>query len=161
MVSEKITPCLWFDGDAEQAAEFYVGIFPDSRIDAVHRSPVDNPSTLKGDVLLVEFTLAGRPFTGLNGGPQFQFTEAVSFQIDCADQAEVDYYWSALTADGGREIQCGWCKDRFGLSWQVVPRRMMELLASNDRAEAGRAMQAMMGMTKMDVAALEAAAKGE
>lgn len=161
MVSEKITPCLWFDGDAEQAAEFYVGLFPDSRIDAVHRSPVDNPSTLKGDVLLVEFTLAGRPFTGLNGGPQFQFTEAVSFQIDCADQAEVDYYWSALTADGGREIQCGWCKDRFGLSWQVVPRRMMELMASNDRAEAARAMQAMMGMTKMDIAALEAAAKGE
>lgn len=161
MVSEKITPCLWFDGDAEQAAEFYVGLFPDSRVDAVHRSPVDNPSTLKGDVLLVEFTLAGRSFTGLNGGPQFQFTEAVSFQIDCADQAEVDYYWSALTADGGREIQCGWCKDRFGLSWQVVPRRMMELLSSSDRAEAARAMQAMMGMTKMDVAALEAAAKGE
>lgn len=161
MVSEKITPCLWFNGDAEQAAEFYVGLFPDSRVDAVHRSPVDNPSTLKGDVLLVEFTLAGRSFTGLNGGPQFQFTEAVSFQIDCADQAEVDYYWSALTADGGREIQCGWCKDRFGLSWQVVPRRMMELLSSSDRAEAARAMQAMMGMTKMDVAALEAAAKGE
>lgn len=160
MTSDKITPCLWFDGKAEEAATFYTSLFPDSRIDSVQRSPADNPSTAKGEVLVVEFTLAGRPFTGLNGGPLFPFTEAVSFQIDCADQAEVDRYWTALTTDGGSESQCGWCKDRFGLSWQVVPRRMLELLASPDRGAAERAMQAMMGMKKMDVAALEAAAKG-
>lgn len=157
---EKITPHLWFDGNAEQAAEFYVSLFPDSRIDAVHRSAGDNPSTRKGEVLLVQFTLAGRPYAGINGGPQFSFTEAVSLQIDCADQAEVDHYWHALTADGGSESQCGWCKDRFGLSWQVVPRRLGELLASPDRAAAERTMQAMLPMKKLDVAALEAAARG-
>ena len=156
----KITPCLWFDGNAEEAARFYTGLFPDSRIDAVQRSPADNPSTAKGEVLVVQFTLAGQSFTGLNGGPAFRFTEAVSFQIDCADQAEVDRYWNALTADGGSESQCGWCKDRFGLSWQVVPRRLLELMASPDRSEAERAMQAMMGMKKLDVAAIEAAASG-
>jgi len=157
---EKITPHLWFDGNAEEAAEFYVSLFPDSRIDAVHRSAGDNPSTKKGDVLVVQFTLAGRPYAGINGGPQFSFTEAVSLQIDCADQAEVDRYWNALTADGGAESMCGWCKDRFGLSWQVVPRRLMELLASPDRAAAERTMQAMLPMKKLDVAALEAAARG-
>jgi len=156
-----ITPNLWFDGDAEEAAAFYVSLFPDSRIDAVHRSPADNPSTRKGEVLFVEFTLAGQPFAGINGGPQYRFTEAVSFSIDCADQAEVDRYWEALTADGGQEVACGWCKDRFGLSWQVVPRRLGELLSSSDRAAAERAMQAMMKMIKLDVAVLEAAAKGD
>ncbi|HKX22854.1 MAG TPA: VOC family protein [Rhizorhapis sp.] len=161
MVTDKITPCLWFDGKAEEAAQFYTGLFPDSRIDAVHRSPADNPSTNEGDVLFVEFTLTGKSFTGLNGGPLFPFTEAVSFQIDCADQAEVDRYWTALTSDGGSESQCGWCKDRFGLSWQVVPRRLIEWMTSPDRAAAGRAMQAMMGMRKIDVAAIEAAAKSE
>ncbi|MBB4639860.1 VOC family protein [Rhizorhapis suberifaciens] len=161
MAMEKITPCLWFDGNAEEAANFYVGVFPDSRIDVINRSPVDTPSASKGEVLMVQFTLAGRAFTGLNGGPQFPFTEAVSFQVDCADQAEVDHYWSAFTSDGGSESQCGWCKDRFGLSWQVVPRRMIELLGSADHAAAARAMQAMFEMTKMDIAALEAAAKGE
>lgn len=160
MASEKITPCLWFDGNAQEAAQFYTSLFPDSRIDSVQRSPADNPSTAKGDVLIVQFTLAGRPYTGLNGGPLFTFTEAVSFQIDCADQAEVDHYWNALTADGGSESQCGWCKDRYGLSWQVVPRRMGELLGSSDAAAAQRAMEAMMGMKKLDIAALEAAAKG-
>jgi predicted 3-demethylubiquinone-9 3-methyltransferase (glyoxalase superfamily) len=109
---------------------------------------------------VVQFTLAGRPYAGINGGPQFSFTEAVSLQIDCADQAEVDRYWNALTADGGAESMCGWCKDRFGLSWQVVPRRLMELLASPDRAAAERTMQAMLPMKKLDVAALEAAARG-
>lgn len=158
---DKITPNLWFNGNAEQAAAFYVSLFPDSRIDAVHRSAADNPSTRKGEVLFVEFTLAGRSFAGINGGPQFPFTEAVSFQIDCADQAEVDRYWAALTADGGSAVQCGWCRDRFGLSWQVVPRRLGELLASPDSAAAERAMKAMLGMVKLDVAALEAAARGE
>lgn len=155
-----ITPTLWFDGKAEEAARFYASFFPDSRIDAVHRAAADNPSTKKGDVLLVEFTLAGRGFTGLNGGPLFPFTEAVSFQIDCADQAEVDRYWNALTADGGSEGPCGWCKDRFGLSWQVVPKRLKALLGSPDKAAAERAMQAMLKMHKLDVAALEAAAAG-
>jgi predicted 3-demethylubiquinone-9 3-methyltransferase (glyoxalase superfamily) len=157
---EKITPHLWFDGDAEAAAEFYVSLFPDSRIDAVHRSAGDNPSTQKGEVLLVAFTLAGRSFTGINGGPQFPFTEAVSFSIDCEDQAEVDRYWELITANGGSEGQCGWCKDRFGLSWQVVPRRLGELLSSPDREAAERTMQAMLAMKKLNVAALEAAAKG-
>lgn len=154
----KITPNLWFDGNAEAAAEFYVSLFPDSRIDAVHRSAGDNPSTKKGDVLLVEFTLSGSKFVGINGGPQFPFTEAVSFQIDCADQEEVDHYWNAFTTDGGSEGQCGWCKDRFGLSWQVVPRRLGQLMGSSDRAAAEHTMQAMLKMKKLDVAALEAAA---
>lgn len=160
MTPNKITSCLWFDGNAEEAARFYVDLFPDSRIDAVQRSPADNPSMAKGGVLLVSFTLAGRPFTGLNGGPAFHFTEAVSFQIDCADQAEVDRYWNALIADGGSESQCGWCKDRFGLSWQVIPRRLPELFASPDRAAAQRAMEAMLQMKKLDIAVLEAAARG-
>lgn len=156
----KITPSLWFDGRAQEAALFYVGLFPDSRIDEIHRSAADNPSTAEGNILAVRFTLSGRPFMGLNGGPQFPFTEAVSFQIDCADQAEVDHYWTALIADGGSEGQCGWVKDRFGLSWQVVPRRLGELLSSPDRAAAERAMRAMLGMKKLDIAALKAAAAG-
>ncbi|MBY4678578.1 VOC family protein [Marinobacterium arenosum] len=156
---DKITPNLWFDGNAEDAANFYVGLFPDSRIDAAHHAPSDNPSTAKGAVLLVQFTLAGRHYTAINGGPQFPFTEAVSFQIDCQDQAEVDRYWQALIADGGSPGQCGWCKDRFGLSWQVVPRRLSELLSSDNRAAAERTMQSMLKMTKLDVAAPEAAHK--
>lgn len=160
-MSDKITPCLWFDGEAEEAATFYTSLFPDSRVDATHRSPADNPSGRKGDVLLVQFTLSGRSYTALNGGPQFPFTEAVSLEIHCQDQAEVDRYWHALIADGGSEGQCGWCKDRFGLSWQVVPRRLGELLSSPDRPAAQRAMQAMLKMTKLDVAALEAAANGD
>jgi predicted 3-demethylubiquinone-9 3-methyltransferase (glyoxalase superfamily) len=159
-MSGKITPCLWFNFNAEEAAEFYVSLFPNSRIDAVHRSPADNPSMKKGEVLLVEFTLDGRPYTGLNGGPLFPFTEAISLSIDCEDQAEVDHYWNALISGGGAESQCGWCKDKFGLSWQVVPKRMGEILSSPDRAAAERAMQAMLEMKKLDVAALEAAFSG-
>lgn len=155
---DKITPNLWFDNNAEEAAEFYIGLFPDSRIVSVHRAAADNPSTRKDAVLVVEFMLAGRRYVGINGGPQFPFTEAVSFQIDCADQAEVDHYWDMLTADGGAPGPCGWCKDRFGLSWQVVPGRLQELLSSPDRDAAGRAMQAMMKMGKLDIAALERAA---
>lgn len=158
---DKITPWLWFDGNAEEAADFYVDLFPDSQIDTVTRAATDNPSTKKGDVLVVCFTLAGRHFAGLNGGPQFPFTEAISLQVDCDDQAEVDRYWDALTANGGSESRCGWCKDRFGLSWQVVPRRLGELMTSPDRAAAERTMQAMLKMTKIDVAGLETAARGE
>ena len=151
----KIAPCLWFDGQAEDAAKFYTALIPNSRIDKLMRAPSDNPSTPEGAVLTVEFTLAGQQFIGLNGGPQFQFTEAVSFTINCEDQTEVDYYWDALMADGGVPSRCGWLKDKFGLSWQVVPKQLIQLIASSNRAAAGRAMQAMMKMTKIDVAELQ------
>ena len=157
----KITPCLWFDGNAEDAATFYVSLLPDSRIDKVMRSPADNPSTPEGAVLTVEFTLAGQSFMGLNGGPQYPFTEAVSFSISCEDQAEVDRLWDALTADGGKPVQCGWLKDRYGLSWQIVPKALPKLLSGPDRDGARRAMQAMMEMVKLDVATLERAYRGE
>lgn len=156
----KITPSLWFDGNAEEAAEFYVTLLPDSRVNNVWRSPADNPSTPAGAVLLVAFTLAGQPFTAINGGPQFPFTEAVSFVIDCEDQAEVDRLWTELLAGGGSPGQCGWLKDRFGLSWQVVPRQLGELLGDPDRERAGRAMEAMLKMSKIDVAALRRAFDG-
>jgi predicted 3-demethylubiquinone-9 3-methyltransferase (glyoxalase superfamily) len=155
-----ITPNLWFDGDAERAAEFYASVFPDSRVVNVNRSPADNPSGKKGDVLTVDFVVLGQPFTGINGGPDFRFNEAVSFAIDCADQAEVDRYWDALTAEGGEPGPCGWLKDRFGLSWQVVPRRLNELLGDPDADVAQRTMEAMLRMSKLDVAELEAAARG-
>ena len=157
----KVTPCLWFDGVAEEAANFYVSLLPDSRVDRVNRSPADNPSTPAGAVLLVEFTLAGQPFLGLNGGPQFPFTEAVSFSIACEDQAEVDRLWDALTADGGKPVQCGWLKDRYGLSWQIVPKAMGRLIGGDDPAGAKRAMEAMMKMVKLDIAELERAYRGE
>ena len=153
----KIATCLWFNGQAEDAAKFYAALIPDSRIDQVMRAPSDNPSTPEGAVLTVDFTLAGRQFIGLNGGPQFPFTEAVSFVINCEDQAEVDYYWNALVADGGAPGQCGWLKDKFGLSWQIVPKQLIQLLGSRDREAAGRAMQAMLKMTKIDVAQLQRA----
>jgi predicted 3-demethylubiquinone-9 3-methyltransferase (glyoxalase superfamily) len=156
----KVTPCLWFDGQAEQAASFYVSLLPDSRIDKVFRSPADTPSGPAGMVLAVEFTLAGNKFSGLNGGPQFQFTEAVSFQIRCDDQAEVDRLWAALS-DGGSPSQCGWLKDRWGLSWQIVPARLFQLIGDADAARSRRAMQAMLKMTKLDIAALERAADGK
>ena len=155
-----ITPSLWFDRNAEEAANFYASIFPDSHVDGVHRAPADFPDGHKGDVLTVDWTLAGQPFNGINGGPMFKFNEAISLVIDCADQAEVDRYWDALTAGGGEPGPCGWLKDRFGLSWQVVPRRMAELLNGSDPAGAERAMQAMLQMSKLDVAALEAAYEG-
>jgi predicted 3-demethylubiquinone-9 3-methyltransferase (glyoxalase superfamily) len=155
----KVTPCLWFDGQAEQAASFYVSLLPDSGIDQVFRSPADTPSGPAGMVLAVEFTLAGRKFSGLNGGPQFPFTEAVSFQIACEDQAEVDRLWAALS-DGGTPSQCGWLKDRWGLSWQIVPTRLLQLMGDPDAGRSRRAMQAMLKMTKLDIAALERAADG-
>lgn len=153
-----ITPCLWFDTDGEEAASFYVSLFPNSRITDVSRYGESGPRPA-GAALTVAFELDGRPFTALNGGPQFSFTEAVSLQIDCADQAEVDRYWTALTADGGEESVCGWLKDKYGLSWQVVPRRLGELLADPDLGRAGRAMEAMLKMKKIVVAELEAAAE--
>jgi len=156
---QKVTPCLWFDGQAEHAARYYVSLLPDSRIDRVLRSPVDTPSGPAGMVLLVEFTLGGNRFTGLNGGPQFPFTEAVSFQIACEDQAEVDRLWAALS-DGGSQGVCGWLKDRWGLSWQIVPTRLFQLLNDADPDRARRAMQAMMTMTKLNIAELERAADG-
>ena len=156
---DKIAPCLWFDGQAEEAAKLYVSLLPDSRVDAVHRAPADYPSGRKGDVLTVEFTLAGRKFTGLNGGPNFKFNEAISFQIYCDDQREVDRLTEALSAVPEAE-QCGWVKDRYGLSWQIVPRRLLELLSDPDPGRARRAMEAMMTMNRIDIAAVERAAAG-
>jgi len=154
---DKVSTWLWCDGTAEEMAEFYTGLIPGSRIVEIVRAPGDYPSGKAGSVLTVEFELAGRTFFGLNGGPHFTYNEAISLQIDCADQAEVDRYWDALSAHPEAE-QCGWVKDRYGLSWQIVPRRMTELMADPDRAKAGRAMAAMMTMKKLDVAALEKAA---
>ncbi|HYN68648.1 MAG TPA: VOC family protein [Candidatus Eisenbacteria bacterium] len=158
---DKISPCLWFDGAAEEAARFYTSTFPNSRIEAINRSPGDNPSGLKDSVLTVDFTLAGRSYIALNGGPEFKFSEAISLSIDCEDQAEVDRYWDALLSGGGEPSVCGWLKDRFGLSWQVVPRRLTEMFASPDRAAAERAMKAMLNMVKLDVDELERAFAGE
>ena len=152
-----ITPCLWFDGKAEEAARFYAGLFPDSRVDAVHHAPGDYPAGKVGAVLLVEFTLMGRPFTGLNGGPHFAFNEAVSFQIPVETQAEVDRLSDALSAVPEAE-QCGWVKDRYGVSWQIVPRQLMRLITDGDRARAKRAFDAMMQMKRIDIAAIEHAA---
>ncbi len=157
---QKITPFLWFDAQAEQAAALYVSLFPGSKIDRVTRAPVDTPSGPAGAVLTVEFTLSGTRFIGLNGGPGFPFTEAVSFQIECADQAEVDRLWRALSDDGA-ESQCGWLKDRWGVSWQVVPTRLHQLFNDPDPGRARRAAQAMLKMKKIDIAELERAAGAE
>jgi predicted 3-demethylubiquinone-9 3-methyltransferase (glyoxalase superfamily) len=154
-----ITPCLWFDGNAEEAAKFYVSLFPDSHVDAVHRAPSNYPSGKAGDVLLVAFTLMGQPFTGLNGGPQFRFNEAISFQIPVESQAEADRFTDALSAVPEAE-QCGWVKDRFGVSWQIVPRQLIGLLGGADPVRAKRAFDAMMQMKRIDIAALERAADG-
>jgi predicted 3-demethylubiquinone-9 3-methyltransferase (glyoxalase superfamily) len=151
-------PCLWFDGTAEEAANLYISLLPDSRIDRVWRSPADTPSGPAGMVLTVDFTLAGQHFQGLNGGPEFRFNESVSFVIECDDQAEVDRLWDALSADGGEPGPCGWIKDRFGLSWQVTPRRLNELLDDPDPERARRAMEAMLKMGKIEIAELEQAA---
>jgi len=154
-----VTPCLWFDGKAEEAANFYTSLFPNSHVDAIHRAPSDYPSGREGDVLMVEFTLMDRPFTGLNGGPQFQFNEAISFQIPVETQAEADRFTDALSAVPEAE-QCGWVKDRFGVSWQIVPRQLIRLLGAADPARAKRAFEAMMEMKRIDIAALERAADG-
>lgn len=155
----KITPNLWFDmGKAEEAAEFYCSIFPDSKIGTIHRYPEGAPGPA-GEVMTVEFELGGVPFVAINGGPQFKFDEAISFMITCEDQTEVDYFWEKLT-DGGEESQCGWLKDRFGVAWQVVPRGMDEVFADDDPERARRAFAAMMPMKKLDIGVLRAAAEG-
>ena len=156
-----LSTCLWFDKQAEEAANFYVSIFPNSSIGAVNRSPADYPSGKAGDVLVVEFTIDGRPFLALNGGPQFTFDEAISMVVTTDGQEETERYWDALLADGGRPSACGWLKDRFGLSWQVTPRQLPKLLGDPDPGRAKRAMQAMMDMVKIDIAALERAADGD
>lgn len=155
---QKITPCLWFEGTAEEAARFYVSIFPRSSMDDVLQSAVDTPGCKAGSVLLVSFTLAGQSYLALNGGPHDSFNDAISLSVDCEDQAEVDQLWAALTADGGRPVQCGWLKDKYGVSWQIIPRRLVELIADPDPAKATRVMKAMMEMVKIDIAGLEAAA---
>jgi len=156
----KITICLWFDGDAEDAARFYAATFPDSSVDAVHRAPGDHPSGKQGDVLTVEFTVLGIRCIGLNGGPVFKHSEAFSFQVATADQAETDRYWNAIVGNGGQESACGWCKDRWGLSWQITPTVLTDAVAGSDPAVAARAFAAMMQMRKIDVAAIEAAVHG-
>jgi predicted 3-demethylubiquinone-9 3-methyltransferase (glyoxalase superfamily) len=155
----KLTPWLWFDMNAEEAAQFYTTVFPNSRIGKITHYLEGTPVPA-GTVMSIEMILDGQTFWALNGGPQFEFTEAVSFQIDCTSQDEVDYYWNALTENGGEESQCGWCKDRFGLSWQVVPRQLDDLLDSSDPAVAERVTAAMMKMRKIEVPVLEAAARG-
>ena len=151
--------CLWYDRDAEEAARFYAATFPGSEVTAVHRAPADYPSGKAGDVLMVEFTVLGIPCLGLNGGPAFRHSEAFSFQVATDDQAETDRYWNAIVGNGGTESACGWCKDRWGLSWQITPRVLTEALAAGGD-EARRAFAAMMEMGKIDVAAIEAARRG-
>ena len=157
-MTQKVTPFLWFDGNAEEAANFYVSVFPDSEVTAVSRYGEAGPGPA-GSAMVVSFKLDGQEFSALNGGPQFTFSEAVSFLISCGSQAEVDHYWETLS-EGGEPGPCGWLKDRFGLSWQVVPTRLPELLQDPDREKASRVMQAMMGMGKLDIAGLERASAG-
>jgi 2-polyprenyl-6-hydroxyphenyl methylase/3-demethylubiquinone-9 3-methyltransferase len=159
-MTAKNTICLWYDGTALAAAQFYAATFPDSAVGAVQRAPADYPSGKAGDVLTVEFTVAGIPCLGLNGGPMFKHSEAFSFQIATDDQAETDHLWNAIIDHGGQASACGWCKDKWGLSWQITPRALTDALADPDRAAAKRAFEAMMQMTKIDIAAIEAARKG-
>ncbi len=156
----KNTICLWYDGGAEEAARFYAATFPDSALGRVHRAPGDYPSGKQGDVLTVEFTVMGIPCLGLNGGPAFKHCEAFSFQVATQDQAETDRYWNAIVGNGGQESECGWCKDKWGISWQITPTVLTEAFTGTDRAAAKRAFEAMMTMKKIDVAAIEAACRG-
>lgn len=155
----KNTICLWYDKDAEEAARFYASVFPDSKVGAVHYAPGDYPSGKKGDALVVDFTVCGIPCVGLNGGPMFKHNEAFSFQISTETQEETDRYWNAIVGNGGKESDCGWCKDKWGVSWQITPRVLMEAMAAGG-AEAKRAFDAMMTMQKIDVAAIEKARRG-
>lgn len=156
----KISPCLWFDGEAEEAAKFYVSLLPNSRIETVQKSPADSPAGKAGTVLVVEFTLAGQSFIAVNGGTRFEYTHAVSFKIDCADQVEVDRLWDALLSDGGQAERCGWLRDRYGVFWQIVPTALAQYLGGSDAAGAQRAMQAMLQMVKLDIAGLKRAYEG-
>mgnify|MGYP003346355615 FL=1 len=152
--------CLWFDGRAREAANFYTSIFPDSHLEDNWIAPTDTPGNKQGEEIVVNFQIFGRQFIGLNGGPQFPHTEAISFQIPCADQNEIDKYWDLLLADGGEESQCGWLKDKFGVSWQVTSPEMMQYLGGSDPEGAQRATQAMLGMRKIDLAEMKAAYEG-
>ena len=157
---QKITPCLWFQGNALEAAQFYTSAFANSEIVNVHRTRSDTPGNKEGSVLMVVFKIAGQSYQALNGGPHDTFNDAISLSVSCEDQAEVDHLWSALTADGGKPVKCGWLKDKFGVSWQIVPKRLATLMSDPDPALGKRVMQAMMQMVKLDIAKLEAAAEG-
>lgn len=156
----KNTICLWYDGDAEEAARFYAETFPDSSVQAVHRAPADNPSSKEGDALTVDFTVMGIPCLGLNGGSTFKHSEAFSFQVATDDQAETDRYWNAIVDNGGQESMCGWCKDKWGVSWQITPVAMTKAFTNSDPSVAKRAFEAMMEMKKIDIATVEAACRG-
>ena len=158
-MTAKLQPCLWYDGNAEEAARFYADTFPDTRVGKVTRAPGDYPDGKKGDALTVEMTIFGMPFLLLNGGPAFKFTEAVSYQVATDDQEETDRYWNAITTNGGEESMCGWCKDRYGLSWQITPKRLTDYMSQGGET-ASRAFKAMMEMKKIDIAALERAVEG-
>jgi len=156
----KIAPCLWFNGEAEEAANFYVSLLPNSKIDTVQKNMVDSPGGKAGSVLVVTFTLAGQSFMALNGGTRFDYTQAVSFKIDCEDQEEVDRLWDGLAANGGQPNRCGWLRDRYGVHWNIVPTALPKYLGGENREGAARAMQAMLGMIKLDIAALRRAYEG-
>jgi 2-polyprenyl-6-hydroxyphenyl methylase/3-demethylubiquinone-9 3-methyltransferase len=160
MTGSKNIVCLWYEGDAEEAANFYAAIFPDTRVTGVHRAPGDYPDGQQGDVLTVEFSVMGIPCIGLNGGPAFKHSEAFSFQIATENQEETDRYWNAIVGNGGEESNCGWCKDKWGISWQISPRALTEAVAGSDPAVAKRVFETMMTMKKIDIAAIEAARKG-
>ncbi|MEX5503327.1 VOC family protein [Pseudomonas putida] len=159
-MTAKNTICLWYDNDAEEAANFYASLFPDSKVIALHQAPADYPSGKEGDVITVEFTVMGIPCVGLNGGSTFKHSEAFSFQVSTEDQAETDRLWDAIIGNGGEASVCGWCKDKWGISWQITPRILIEAIGHSDRAAAKRAFEAMMQMGKIDVAKIAAALKG-
>jgi len=162
MADDKMITCLWFDkGEARKAADFYATVFPDSHVGPAHDAASDFPGGAQGEELTVEFTLFGRPFVGLNGGPNFKANEAISFMVQTDDQEETDRYWAAITGNGGEESMCGWCKDRWGFSWQITPRVLLKAMDNPDRGASKRAFEAMMTMKKIDIATIEAALKGE